>query len=124
MDEQAAAPIARSNLQRLQEVHGGCRTEIDYYVLLGINSAFLKRHDDALRYFAKGLEIDERPEIHFNRGMEWLEMQRIDEASAEFATAVEFNAKLLDSLSGELKERVRAEMRRRIEERQRRYRNR
>jgi len=106
----AARRIATANLARLEAVCGGCKTDVDLYLLRAFNLRILGRNEDALLELKNGLRIDNRPELYVNRGQILLEMGQLDAAVAEFAMVARFSPKLIESLDPELRARIAAEI--------------
>ena len=101
-----AKRTARRNLEMLDSVAGGCRTDLDPYLLRAFNDKILGRTDAALRDLDDGLRVDDRPEIYFDRGLMLLDVGRMDAGVKDLAIAARFNPTLLDQLQGDLRQRV------------------
>ena len=106
LDHLAAQGVARENLQLLDEVASGCRTDADLHLLLAFNDKLLGRQEEALQHLNDAISIDDRPEFYFDRGLMLIDLGRIDEAARELAIAVRFNPDLVDRLDGEMKDIV------------------
>lgn len=105
-----ARRIATANLALLEAVCGGCKTDVDLYLLRAFNLSILGRNEEALLELENGLRIDNRPELYVQRAQILLEMGRLDAAVTEFAMVARFGLVLLDSLDPELRARVVAEI--------------
>jgi tetratricopeptide (TPR) repeat protein len=112
-DEYRSKEIARTNLELLDLARRGCHNEVDLYLLLAFNKHILGHTDAALADLNAALQIDNRPELYFDRGMMLVDQGKIDDAVRELATAIEFNPTLVSGLDGELLNRVNAEVKNR-----------
>ena len=95
------ARLARENLERLQSVAAGGRTDPNLYLLMSMNAEKLGRPEDAIAYLTDALKIDQRPEIYFNRGAIEIDLGRQDAATRDMVTAVKFNPALAARLEPE-----------------------
>lgn len=101
-----AARIARFNIDELRPIERTCSTNVDYYLLLAANARIMGDSALAISEYTAALSADHRPEIYFNRGMTYLESGNAEAAMPDFVRAVRFNPNYLDSLDGELRQRI------------------
>lgn len=109
VDSYRAMSLARLNLADLDRVARSRRLDPSWYIFYGLNCEILDRWPDAVSAYTRALDIDQRPEIYFNRGLARLHLRQIDEATADLVWAVRFNPFLIDRISGELRARVAGE---------------
>ncbi len=109
VDPYQATSLARLNLADLDRVARSRRLDPAWYMLYGVNCELVDRWQDAAEAYTRALDIDQRPEIYFNRGLVMLHLGRIDQATADLVRAVRFNPFFIDQISGELRTRVAAE---------------
>jgi|SRR5438270_7590961 len=108
VDSIAAAQVARTNLHDLTEIRTPEKLNPTWYLLYGTNCEILGLKTDAADSYSRALEIDQRPEIYFNRAMILLQLGRVDDAVADLATAARFNPFVIYQLNGDLRDRVAA----------------
>ena len=101
--QQAAAPVVRDNIQRLESVAVGCPHDFDRYLLLGINKRLIGRLDEAIDDLTRSLQTADRPEIYFDRGLLYLESGKFDAALCDFSIVGEFVPLYLEQLDVELR---------------------
>jgi O-antigen ligase len=106
VDPISAAPVARANLHDLAAISTPEKLNPTWYLLYGTNCEILGSKAEAAGIYSRALEIDQRPEIYFNRAMVRLQLGRIDDAVNDLATAARFNPFVLYELSGDLRDRV------------------
>ena len=92
------AVLARQNLTDLRRCEDACGTNVLLYMLEAENEALLGDKEAAIATLRKGLTVDQRPEIHMNIGTLLLEMGRLDAAVNEYAVAVRFTPKNLETI--------------------------
>lgn len=109
VDADRALSLARLNLDDLDSVARSHRLDPAWYIDYGANCEILQRWQDAANAYTRALDIDQRPEIYFNRGLVMLHLGHIDRAAADMVQAVRFNPFFIDQISGELRTRVAAE---------------
>lgn len=109
VDSYRAMSLARLNLADLDRVAHSHRLDPAWYMFYGANCEILDRWQDAANAYTRALDIDQRPEIYFNRGLVMLHLGQIDQATADMVRAVRFNPFFIDQVSGELRTRVAAE---------------
>lgn len=109
VDSYQAMSLARLNLADLDRVARSRRLDPAWYLFYGANCEILNRWQDAAEAYTRALDIDQRPEIYFNRGLVMLHLGQIDQATADMVRAVRFNPFFIDQISGELHTRVAAE---------------
>lgn len=109
VDPYQAASLARRNLADLDRVARSHRLDPAWYLFYGANCELLERWQDAADAYTRALDIDQRPEIYFNRGLVMLHLGQVDRAAADMVRAVRFNPFFIDQISGELRARVAAE---------------
>ena len=108
LDAVAAAPRARSNLSDLAHIELTERLNPSWYLLYGANCELLGEQAEAAAIYSRALQIDQRPEIYFRRGLVMLELGSVDAAVADLTTAARFNPNLVYELDGDLRSRVAA----------------
>jgi tetratricopeptide (TPR) repeat protein len=108
-DSYRAMSLARLNLADLDRVAHSSRLDPAWYMFYGANCRILHRWQDAANAYTRALDIDQRPEIYFNRGLVMLQLGQIDQATADMVRAVRFNPFFIYRISGELRTRVAAE---------------
>jgi tetratricopeptide (TPR) repeat protein len=101
-----AAVVARENIERMNRVIGGCSTDVNAQLLFAANAKLIGDTRGQFEHLDAALEIDQRPELYYDRGMASLALGRIDAAVKDLATAARFNPTLIEDLSGELRTRV------------------
>ena len=109
VDSSRAMSLARLNLADLDRVARSRRLDPAWYLFYGANCEILDRWQDAADAYTRALDIDQRPELYFYRGLVMLHLGEIDQATADMVRAVRFNPFFLDQISGELRARVAAE---------------
>lgn len=109
VDSYRAMMLARLNLADLDRVAHSRRLDPAWYVFYGANCEILGRWQDAADVYTRALDIDQRPEIYFYRGLVMLHLGQIDRAAADMVLAVRFNPFFIDQISGDLRTRVAAE---------------
>ena len=109
VDSYRATSLARLNLADLDRVASSRRLDPAWYLFYGASCEVLDRWQDAADAYTRALDIDQRPEIYFNRGLVMLHLGQIDRATADMVRAVRFNPFFIDQISGELRTRVAAE---------------
>lgn len=109
VDSYQAMSRARVNLADLDRVARSRRLDPAWYMYYGANCETLSRWEDAANAYTRALDIDQRPEIYFNRGLVMLHLGQVDQATADMVRAVRFNPFFIDQISGELRTRVAAE---------------
>jgi tetratricopeptide (TPR) repeat protein len=109
VDSYRAMSLARLNLADLDRVARSRRLDPAWYMFYGANCEILERWQDAANAYTRALDIDQRPEIYFNRGLVMLHLGQIDRATADMVRAVRFNPFFIDRISGDLRTRVVAE---------------
>ena len=107
-DPQAAAILARQNLEQLDGVLRARRLDPAWYMLYAANCSMMGRLPAAVDAYTRALLIDERPELYVSRGMALLHLGRADDAVADLAKAARFDPAVLGRLDGELRARVAA----------------
>lgn len=107
-EPQAAAILARQNLDDLDRIAAARRLDAAWYMLYGANCELLDRLPAAADAYTRALRIDDRPELYVNRGMVLLHLQREDAAVADLVTAARFDPTTVEHLDGELRKRVTA----------------
>jgi tetratricopeptide (TPR) repeat protein len=106
----AGRRIARRNVVGLEQLETRCRSDVNVAMLLAANASLDERYHVAELAYERALRIDHRPEIYLNLGLVQVEMQKNDEALANFITAVRFDPTILD----EVPEPLRTEVRKRL----------
>lgn len=109
IDAYQATSLARRNLADLDRIAQSRRLDPAWYLFYGASCEILGRWEDAARTYTRALDIEQRPEIYFSRGLVFLHLGRIDQATADMVRAVRFNPFFIDQVSGELRTRVAAE---------------
>jgi tetratricopeptide (TPR) repeat protein len=109
VDSYRAMSLARLNLADLDRVARSRRLDPAWYMFYGANCEILQRWQNAANAYTRALDIDQRPEIYFNRGLVMLHLGQIDQATADMVRAVRFNPVFIDQISGELRASVAAE---------------
>lgn len=109
VDSYRAMALARLNLADLDRVARSRSLDPAWYLIYGANCEILHRWQHAANAYTRALDIDQRPEIYFNRGLVMLHLGQTDQAAADMVRAVRFNPFFLDQISGELRTRVAAE---------------
>jgi tetratricopeptide (TPR) repeat protein len=105
---QLGAITARENLRDLDRIAFARRLAPTWYVLYGRNCSLMGRWREAIDVYTRGLRIDQRPEIYFDRGLARLRVGETGAAVADLAAAARFNPFLVEQLDGELRLRVAA----------------
>lgn len=109
VDSYQAMSRAHLNLADLDRVARSRRLDPAWYLYYGANCEALHRWQAAANAYTRALDIDQRPEIYFNRGLVMLQLGQVDQATADMVRAVRFNPFFIDQISGELRTRVAAE---------------
>jgi len=109
LDSYRAMSLARLNLADLDRAARSHRLDPAWYMSYGANCEILHRWQGAANAYTRALDIDQRPEIYFSRGLVMLHLGQIDQATADMVRAVRFNPRFIDQISGELRTRVAAE---------------
>jgi tetratricopeptide (TPR) repeat protein len=83
--------MARDNIERLDRVAAGARSNVDYYILAAENARIAGDAQLSVDRYTAALTVDQRPEIYFGRGMMRFEgLNDLDGAIADLTKAVEF----------------------------------
>ena len=109
VDSYQAMSLARLNLADLDRVARSRRLDPAWYMFYGANCEILNRWQDAAEAYTRALDIDQRQEIYFNRGLVMLQLGQIDQATAHMVSAVRFTPIFIDRISGDLRTRLAAE---------------
>lgn len=108
MNSDRVMVVARDNIERLQPIAGTCQLSVDYHLVYAVNARILGRNNEAIEHYTAALAADHRPEIYFDRGVTYLEVGKLDAATADIALAVRFNPVYLDDIDVGMQERVAA----------------
>jgi len=104
-----AAIIARQNIELLRQIEPVSRGDTNFYLLYAVNARLLSDGELAVKEYTEALRnADRRPEIYFERGITLLGMGNVDAAAADLTHAARFNPWMVDDLSGEMQDRVKA----------------
>jgi tetratricopeptide (TPR) repeat protein len=97
-DRLQAPRVARENIEMIRRCLQSAPTDIDLYLLMGRNLAFLGRRAEAVAILDKALQIDRRPEILFDIGMLEIDLNRHDDAVRHLVAACSFNIALNEEI--------------------------
>ena len=98
---------ARENIDRLKQIAPVSRTDANFYLLFAGNARMVRNGELAVEQYSAALaNADHRPEIYYERGLTYLAMGNLDAAAADLIHAAKFNPFIVETLEGELLERV------------------
>ena len=105
-DPMRAARRARRTLEMLSVCEEDLRHDVDFYMLAAANDRILGAQADAEAMYAKGLELDRRPELYYGLGSVQLEQGKTSAAVASFVNAVTFNREMMNDVPSAIRPQV------------------